>query len=73
MPAKKRSSKPWNKPNPRGKAKRKKLSPSAKGSAKARAARAGRAYPNLVDNMRAAAKGGRRGKGRKAQSRRKAK
>jgi hypothetical protein len=34
-----------------------KLSPSQKASAKAAAAKAGRPYPNLVDNMRAAGKG----------------
>ena len=33
------------------------LSPAAKAGAKAAAAKAGRPYPNLVDNMRAAAKG----------------
>jgi hypothetical protein len=52
--AKKKNSKsaPWDRPNPRKKAK--KLSPKAKSAAKARARRAGRKYPNLVDNMRAA-------------------
>lgn len=34
----------------------KKLTPKQKASAKAAAAKAGRPYPNLVDNMRAAAK-----------------
>lgn len=34
----------------------KKLSPGQKASAKAAAKKAGRPYPNLVDNMRAAAK-----------------
>jgi hypothetical protein len=34
----------------------KKLSPKAKASAKAMAKAAGRPYPNLVDNMRAARK-----------------
>lgn len=56
---------PWEKPNPR--AKSKKLSPKAKSSAKAKAKRAGRAYPNLVDNMRAAAKS-RKGKSRRRKS-----
>lgn len=42
----------WDKPNP--KAKSKKLSPKAKASAKAMAKAAGRPYPNLIDNMRAA-------------------
>lgn len=45
---------PWNKPAPR-KAKPTKLSAAKKARAKARAKRAGRPYPNLVDNMRAAA------------------
>jgi hypothetical protein len=34
----------------------KKLSPKQKASAKAAAAAAGRPYPNLIDNMRAARK-----------------
>ncbi|WP_051053226.1 hypothetical protein [Afipia clevelandensis] len=47
---------PWKRDNPRkraGKASRH-LSPAQKSAAKARAKRAGRRYPNLVDNMRAA-------------------
>jgi hypothetical protein len=47
---------PWKRDNPRkraGKASRH-LSPAQKTAAKARARRAGRRYPNLVDNMRAA-------------------
>jgi len=44
----------WDQPNP--KAKSKKLSPKAKKSAKAMAKAAGRPYPNLIDNMRAARK-----------------
>lgn len=49
---------PWKRSNPRkraGKASRH-LSPAQKSAAKARARRAGRRYPNLVDNMRMAAK-----------------
>lgn len=49
---------PWKRANPRkrtGKAS-KHLSPAQKSAAKARARRAGRRYPNLVDNMRMAAK-----------------
>ena len=49
---------PWKRPNPRkrvGKAS-KHLSTAKKSAAKARARRAGRPYPNLVDNMRMAAK-----------------
>lgn len=49
---------PWKRPNPRkraGKASRH-LSPAKKAAAKASAKRAGRPYPNLVDNMRMAKK-----------------
>jgi hypothetical protein len=42
----------WDKPNP--KAKSKPLSPAQKAKAKSTAKAAGRPYPNLVDNMRAA-------------------
>jgi hypothetical protein len=52
MPKKKQSQPPWEKRNPRKKSR--KLSSKAKASAKSRARRAGRKYPNLVDNMRAA-------------------
>lgn len=51
-----RQSAPWNRVNPRqraGKAPRH-LSAAEKSAAKARAKRAGRPYPNLVDNMRMA-------------------
>jgi hypothetical protein len=44
----------WDRPDPSKKDKP--LSPSQKASAKAAAQRAGRPYPNLVDNMRAARK-----------------
>lgn len=44
----------WDTPNP--KVKSKKLSPKKKASAKAMAKAAGRPYPNLIDNMRAARK-----------------
>ena len=40
----------WNKKRPKGLGKSKKLSPSQKASAKARAKKAGRPYPNLIDN-----------------------
>jgi hypothetical protein len=43
---------PWRKKNPR--AKHSKLSPELKQAAKTRAAKAGRPYPNLIDNMWAA-------------------
>ena len=44
----------WNKKRPKGLGKSKKLSPSQKASAKASAKKAGRPYPNLIDNMKAA-------------------
>lgn len=49
---------PWKKVNPRKKAgkKSKKLSPGKKAAAKRSATKAGRRYPNLVDNMRASGK-----------------
>lgn len=56
----KNSKAPWKRPNPRkraGKASRH-LSPAKKSAAKASAKRAGRPYPNLVDNMRMAKKSG---------------
>jgi len=46
----------WDKARPKGLGKSKKLSPAKKASAKAMAKAAGRPYPNLVDNMRAARK-----------------
>ena len=42
----------WDKPNPAKK--HKKLSSAKKAKAKAEAKKAGRPYPNLIDNMRAA-------------------
>lgn len=47
----------WEKKRPSGLGKSKALSPAKKASAKRMAAKAGRPYPNLVDNMRAARKG----------------
>jgi hypothetical protein len=44
----------WNKPRPKGLGTPKPLSSAKKASAKAAAKAAGRPYPNLVDNMRAA-------------------
>jgi hypothetical protein len=44
----------WDRPNPKKKSK--KLSPKQKASAKASAKKAGRPYPNLIDNMKAAKK-----------------
>lgn len=46
----------WSKPRPKGLGESKPLSPSQKSSAKATAKAAGRPYPNLIDNMRAAKK-----------------
>ena len=54
MPTKKTP--PWERPAPRGKSGRSKLTPTQKAAAKARAAKAGRHYPNLMDNMWAAKK-----------------
>ena len=47
---------PWKRRNPRKKSASKKLSPTEKGEARARARAAGRPYPNLVDNMAVARK-----------------
>lgn len=44
----------WDKPRPKKLGKPKKMSASKKANAKAMAKAAGRPYPNLVDNMRAA-------------------
>lgn len=44
----------WNKKRPKSLGKPKALTPAKKASAKAAAKKAGRPYPNLVDNMRAA-------------------
>lgn len=52
--ATKKAAPPWKRPRPR-KA-RKTLSSQEKAAAKASAKRAGRRYPNLVDNMRQAAR-----------------
>lgn len=47
---------PWERPNPKGRRHSKALDADQKSTAKASAARAGRRYPNLVDNMNAAKK-----------------
>jgi hypothetical protein len=44
----------WDKPNPKKKSKT--LTPAQKAAAKARAKKAGRPYPNLIDNMAASRK-----------------
>jgi hypothetical protein len=55
MDMQKKSSAPWEKPNPKTKTgKSRSLSSAQKIKAKAAAKRAGRHYPNLVDNMNAA-------------------
>lgn len=46
----------WDKKRPKSLGKSEPLSSKQKASAKAAAKRAGRPYPNLVDNMRAARK-----------------
>ena len=46
----------WDKPRPKGLGKSKALSKAAKTAAKADAKKAGRPYPNLIDNMRASRK-----------------
>ena len=52
-----KKSKPvWETPNPKKKSA--KLSPKKKAAAKASAKAAGRPYPNLIDNMKAAKKRG---------------
>jgi hypothetical protein len=47
----------WDKPRPKNLGKSKPLSSVKKAKAKAAAAKAGRPYPNLIDNMRAAKNG----------------
>jgi hypothetical protein len=46
----------WDKARPKSAGKPQKLSPAQKSSAKAAAKKAGRPYPNLVDNIKAAKK-----------------
>lgn len=47
----------WEKKRPKELGPSKKLSPAQKASAKAMAEKAGRPYPNMVDNIRASMKG----------------
>lgn len=42
---------PWTQSNPKSKAKRKKMTDAQKAKARAKAKKAGRPYPNLIDNM----------------------
>jgi hypothetical protein len=46
----------WDKPRPKSLGKPKKLTAKQKSSAKAMAKKAGRPYPNLVDNLKVARK-----------------
>jgi hypothetical protein len=46
----------WDKKRPKGLGKPQKLTSSQKASAKAAAKKAGRPYPNMIDNIRAAGK-----------------
>ena len=62
MPPERR--KPWKKPPPKN-AGHTKLSSSEKAAAKRSAKRAGRSYPNLVDNMKVAARKKKTAKARK--------
>ena len=63
---------PWKRPNPRKRAGKKSthLSPARKAAAKASARRAGRPYPNLVDNMRMASKAKKKSATKKAAKKR---
>ena len=69
IPSAKRKA-PWKKPAPK-KGRHTHLSPADKAKARRSAKRAGRPYPNLVDNMKVAAK--KRSAGRKKPSKRAAK
>ncbi len=57
-----RSPKPWDRRNPLTAEAHTKLTPEQVEQAKARAAAAGRVYPNLVDNMFVAAQARKQGK-----------
>lgn len=57
-----RSPKPWDRKNPLSAEAHTKLTPEQIEQAKARAAAAGRSYPNLVDNMYVAAQARKQGK-----------
>jgi hypothetical protein len=52
----KKGGKVWEKDRPKDLGAPKKLSPAKKAAAKAMAKKAGRPYPNMVDNIRAARK-----------------
>lgn len=57
-----RSPKPWDRKNPLNAEAHTKLTPEQVEQAEQRAAAAGRAYPNLVDNMFVAAQARKQGK-----------
>lgn len=57
MAAKKASKPVWEKARPKSLGKPEKLTPVQKAKAKASAKKAGRPYPNLIDNMNAAKRG----------------
>ena len=59
-----RTAKPWDRKNPAGPGGHVKLTAEQIEQAKARAAAAGRAYPNLVDNMYVASQARKRGGGK---------
>jgi hypothetical protein len=56
MPTAKKKKPPWERANPKAKERTTSLTGAQKSKAKASAKRAGRRYPNLVDNMNAARK-----------------
>lgn len=56
-----RTAKPWDRKNPAGPGGHVKLTPEQIEQAKTRAEAAGRAYPNLVDNMYVASQARKRG------------
>lgn len=53
---------PWKNKNPKPRGARTKLTAASRAKAKAAAARAGRRYPNLIDNMNAAKAQNQKGK-----------
>jgi len=59
-----RTAKPWDRKNPAGPGGHVKLTPEQIEQAKARATAAGRAYPNLVDNMYVASQARKRSAGK---------
>jgi len=61
MASTKRRTPPWSKANPKKRSgTSRRLTPTQKAKARKSAAKAGRPYPNLVDNMQAAKTGGRK-------------